>query len=382
MRYVILGSGYTGQRVARLLRAEGHDVVETTRAEPAASCEGARVLYSFPPPVVVDTRGALRVVYISSTGVYGDAVDVDADTPPAPATDRQRARHAAEVAIAPDLVLRAAGIYGPGRGVHAMLLAGRYRFAGDGSNFVSRIHVDDLAAICRAALDSDLLGAFPVADDRPSTAREVATFAADVLGLELPGPGAVHETLRTTRRVDGRAVRAALQVDLAYPTYREGLDASWIDGVLVRAVRPDDRELLAEAFAQLSDASRYLRFHGAKHELSEAELDYFTRLDGVDRIAYAAFDSDGNGMGGAGLVRVADDVAEFAVTILDRHQGLGLGTLLLRRLCVAAREAGIARVQVEVLPGNRAARALVERVAPDAARRGEQGVIVYEFPLG
>jgi RimJ/RimL family protein N-acetyltransferase len=343
---------------------------------------GARVLYSFPPAVLASTKGAERVVYISSTGVYGAAREVDETTTPAPETETQRARHGAEQTLAPDLVLRAAGIYGPGRGVHTMLRAGRYRFSGDGSNVVSRIHVDDLAATCRAALDSDVSGAFPVADARPSTAREVATFAAGVLGLPLPEAGEVHETLRMTRSVDGSAVRAALGVTLAYPTYREGLDASWLDGVFVRPVVPGDRQALAEAFAQLSDESRYLRFHGAKHVLSEAELDYFTRLDGADRIAYAAFDADGRGMGGAGLVRVGDDVAEFAVTILDRHQGHGLGTLLLRRLLVAAREAGIARVQAELLPSNRAGRALVERVAPDATQRGAEGVIVYEFALG
>ena len=48
------------------------------------------------------------------------------------------------------LILRPAAIYGPDRGVHVSLAQGRHRMLGDGSNYISRIHVDDLAAITAA----------------------------------------------------------------------------------------------------------------------------------------------------------------------------------------------------------------------------------------
>ncbi len=174
-----------------------------------------------------------RLVYLSSTGVYGKTREVGATTPAAPVTELQRLRVHAEDAVraaVPDaVVLRPAAIYGPGRGVHVMIRAGRYRLAGDGSNVVSRIHVDDLASIVSGAIDAEVAGAWPVADDHPATAAEVASFVCDL--LECPAPARVsldevHETMRFTRRVDGRAIREQLGVALRYPSYREGIPAA------------------------------------------------------------------------------------------------------------------------------------------------------------
>jgi nucleoside-diphosphate-sugar epimerase len=107
--------------------------------------------------------------------------------------------------------------------------AGKYRLPGDGSNFISRIHVDDLAAHCVAALDSSLTGAFPVADEAPCPAREIAEYCSHLLGVPMPEfteilPG--DDTRRANRRVDGRAIRAALGITLRYPGYRQGIEAS------------------------------------------------------------------------------------------------------------------------------------------------------------
>jgi nucleoside-diphosphate-sugar epimerase len=269
----ILGAGYTGARVARTLAAAGHEVHVTAR-DPArladlaaagvgvhrlevldpdavartlgAVAPGARVLDSVPSleragapfdptPAIVAALGdrPSRLVLISTTGVYGAARFVDEHTAPAPETPRQRVRLEAERAAAAGpwscLVLRPAAIYGPGRGVHAALRAGRYRLVGAGDNFGSRVHVDDLAALAVAGLSSDLAGAYPAADREPARAREVASFAAALLGLPLPPsvpPEAVDETLRADRRVDARAVFERLGVSLRYPSYREGIPAA------------------------------------------------------------------------------------------------------------------------------------------------------------
>ncbi len=274
---LILGCGYTGRRVARRLLERGFAVTATTR-DPirqsdlkAAGCrvatldvtdeatrssvaelvdEQTRVLLSI--PTLTETSGdtarlddptarivealgkaPARVVYLSTTGIYGETKHVDETTPIAPVTERQHRRAEAERAVTagprPSLILRPAAIYGPGRGVHTALRAGRYRLAGDGANFVSRIQVDDLAALAAAALESGITGAYPVADKNPCTSREMAGYCADLLGMPMPPSvenGEIDETRRADRRVDGRAICKLLGVELRYPSYREGVTAA------------------------------------------------------------------------------------------------------------------------------------------------------------
>jgi nucleoside-diphosphate-sugar epimerase len=139
----------------------------------------------------------------------------------------------AEQAVAqgpwPSLVLRPAAIYGPGRGVHVALREGSFQLANDGSNFVSRIHVDDLATHAGHSLLSDLTGAYPVADEKPCSSREIAEFCANLLGLPLPESvteESLSETRRSDRRVDGSAIRRLLGIELRYPSYRQGIPAA------------------------------------------------------------------------------------------------------------------------------------------------------------
>ena len=262
---LILGAGYTGRRVARRLLALGQRVRVTTRepaelkdlaalgaqvvnyrafVEPTPDCEGALVLHSIP---VIETPAGLgdvtsqlfrhghprRVVYLSTTGVYGSAVDVDETTPVAPRDERHRLRVEAERTVLgrpwQGLVLRPAAIYGPGRGVHVSMGRDTYRITENGDNYVSRIHVEDLSSIVTAALLSDLTGAYPVADHEPCTSREIAAFCADLLNLPMPPgdePRNVPRTLRANRRVDGSAILRLLGIELVYPSYRNGIPAS------------------------------------------------------------------------------------------------------------------------------------------------------------
>ena len=166
-----------------------------------------------------------RVVYLSTTGVYGDAQLVDESTPAAPRTEKHRLRVEEEqrVAAGPwsSLILRPAAIYGPGRGVYESLKTGKCRVD---DNFVSRIHVDDLAAHVEAGLLSGVTGSYPVADEEPCTSREIAEFCAKLLDLPLPIESA--QALSTSRRVDGSAIRRALGITLRYPSYRVGVPAS------------------------------------------------------------------------------------------------------------------------------------------------------------
>lgn len=266
-RILILGCGFTGTRIARSLVATGHQVTvasrhpesipvpgaarlyldlarpETLRQLRLVVPQGALVLHSIPPGDVpastTDSTAALmnaivqarRVVYLSTTGVYGSQQMVDECTSPDPSSARARGRLAVERAVleAPNsLVLRPAAIYGPGRGIHAALRAGTFRLWGEGQNFVSRIHVDDLSAHCIAGLFSEVTGAWPVADEEPCTSREIAEFCAGLLGVPLPpsaAPQELTETRHADRRVDGCAIRRALGIQLRYPSYRTGVPA-------------------------------------------------------------------------------------------------------------------------------------------------------------
>jgi nucleoside-diphosphate-sugar epimerase len=272
---LILGCGYTGQRVARRLLAQNIPVVATSRdpGQPALSPlsqagakilrfdaneresfhelrkeirPGMTVLHSLPvigtpenpadpTPAALDLFEAppSRIVLLSTTGVYGSATEVDETTPAAPATERQKLRLAGEQAVREgpwaSLILRAAAIYGPGRGVHARMQQGRFKLLGDGSNYVSRIHVEDLAAIAVAALFSKATGAYPVADKEPCRSAEICAFCAGLLGLSMPSaaaPEELDETRRANRRVDGRAILRVLEITLQYPSYRSGIPAS------------------------------------------------------------------------------------------------------------------------------------------------------------
>lgn len=212
------------------------------------------ILVDAAPPVPGNARGeahlvacaaaadARRIVYISSTGVYppGDGSWTDEDAPVGPASDQGQARLAAENAILDGarasaieaVSLRAAGIYGPGRGVPTRLHQGTYRIIGDGDTFVSRIHVDDLVAVILAAATVPLLPrpVYNVADDEPETSRAYAYAVADILGVPRPPSVPVSAVdpwiaamMRANRRISNQRLKQELGVELAYPTWREGL---------------------------------------------------------------------------------------------------------------------------------------------------------------
>jgi nucleoside-diphosphate-sugar epimerase len=207
---------------------------------------GVRILHSIP---LIELNGELhdptkellsvlgerasRIVYLSTTGVYGAARFVDDSTPAAPRTTRERLRVDAENAVREgrwsSLVLRPAAIYGPGRGVHISMREGRFRLLGDGSNYISRIHVEDLAAHAEAALLGEITGAYPVADEEPCQSCEIAQFCAGLLGIPMPcgaQQADLHDSRRADRRVDGSSIRRILGIELKYPSYRQGIPAA------------------------------------------------------------------------------------------------------------------------------------------------------------
>jgi nucleoside-diphosphate-sugar epimerase len=264
---IILGLGFTGRRLARRLLQHGPretqvfaavrgierfrdlaaaglnltelSAAESARAEPAPVLPKNAVIAHLIPPLAPAENSALRamirkleprrIVYVSSTGVYGDQTHVDENTSPEPADERGRLRFEEEQWIASgpwtSLILRAAGIYGPWRGVHAALREGKMPRS-SGSGMVSRIHVDDLVALVEAGMFSDLQGAWPVADDMPCSSAEIAAWY-----LASRSPADVEQLMRNTaiktsgRSVNGQKIREMLGINLMHPSWKTGLPA-------------------------------------------------------------------------------------------------------------------------------------------------------------
>lgn len=249
---LLIGCGYTLRQLARRssggaliastrnaetaeeLRRLGADVVEDS-VQLASRAAGAHVVVSLPPEAGLDEAVAealvenrpARLVYLSSTGVYGGARGaVDENTP----VDETHARVHAERLYqgAGAVVLRIAGIYGPGRGLHERLRTGAFRMPGDGAGRSSRVHVEDLCAAIEVALRSAPPGeVLNVADDDPAPLREVVAWLCERLALPMP-PSIPLEQAPVTLRGDRAIVNARLKAlgwQPRFPTYREGFSA-------------------------------------------------------------------------------------------------------------------------------------------------------------
>jgi nucleoside-diphosphate-sugar epimerase len=254
---VLLGLGYTTTRLARRLLAQGREVYAAVRqpgrfADLAAAGlrisvvqasdfpKGAAVAHTIPPVDEPDhslLREFLRaiepsrVVYISATSVYGNAGEVDAASLAAAANEagERRLEDEAWLQAGPwsSLILRAAAIYGPGRGAHRRLVEPKREHTPQRrgpSGLVSRIHVDDLARLVEAGLDSKVTGAYPVGDLEPCSTADILRWSAGYLGMD-PESVDLGGLVSMGRRVDGRAITEALGVQLEYPDYRSGIPA-------------------------------------------------------------------------------------------------------------------------------------------------------------
>ncbi|HES77195.1 MAG TPA: NAD-dependent epimerase/dehydratase family protein, partial [bacterium] len=193
----------------------------------------------------LDSAPPRRIVYISTSGVYGDCDGawVDEARPVHPGNARSRRRVDAEqqlhdfarrhaVAL---VVLRVPGIYGAGRYPLERLQRGDPVVCPQDAPWSNRIHQNDLAAIAvRAAQDEAPPGIYNASDDEPSSMTDYFYRVADAAGIARPpcvsledakrtfSPGLL-EYLNESRRLDNRRMKEGLGVDLIYPSLAEGL---------------------------------------------------------------------------------------------------------------------------------------------------------------
>ncbi|HUP91770.1 MAG TPA: SDR family oxidoreductase [Solimonas sp.] len=276
---LIAGCGDIGLRAGRLLREIGREVTGLVRTEQSAariSAAGLRaciadldqgaptpaadlLLYLAPPPATGDTDPRLRaflgqlaappqrLVYISTSGVYGDCQGrwITEDEPLRPQSARAARRLDAETALADYaqrsgaevVTLRVPGIYGPGRLPLARLRQGLPVIRPDESPYSNRIHAEDLA---RALLQAAGLGrpgaAYNIADGHPTTMADYFTRCARLLGLPEPPQVSLAEARRVftpamwsfieeSRRLRIGRARAELGFEPRYPDLAAGLPA-------------------------------------------------------------------------------------------------------------------------------------------------------------
>jgi RimJ/RimL family protein N-acetyltransferase len=156
--------------------------------------------------------------------------------------------------------------------------------------------------------------------------------------------------------------------------------------VVIRAIRPSDRELLAAGMAKLSPESARRRFLTAKSSLSARELTYLTEVDGRDHVALVAVMADAPGeLAAVGrFVRLPEDptTAEVAIVVADELQGRGLGRRIGVMLADEARALGIERFSATLLSDNAAAHRLFAAISRRLRSHHVNGLeeLVAELP--
>lgn len=184
------------------------------------------------------------ICYFSTVGVYGDFGGewIDETAPTRPINKRSQERVAIEQLWRdyaasrniPILVLRLAGIYGPGRSSFDKLREGTARRIVKPGQVFNRIHVEDIGRVTALAADRALAGTFNLSDDEPAPPQDLVEYAAKLLGVPVP-PGIPFESAEMTpmarsfyadnKRVSSKAIKQALGIDLLHPTYEAGLNS-------------------------------------------------------------------------------------------------------------------------------------------------------------
>ncbi|PKN12335.1 MAG: NAD(P)-dependent oxidoreductase [Deltaproteobacteria bacterium HGW-Deltaproteobacteria-4] len=283
---LIVGYGDIGQRVAALALAAGRTVSVLVRSSEKAAAlradgiaavlgdlddtaapvrelhpAGTTVLYTVPPPGGGEYDVRLRVllasiepgqepekiVYLSTTGVYGDQQGalVTEETPTKATTSRARRRLDAESLLlswgrnrgVKIVTLRVSGIYGANRLPLNRLREGAPVLRSEESPFSNRIHADDLSRLCLVAADQGEDGEIiNICDGETSTMTDYFNAVADAFSLPRPPqvtmaqakecmPPLLLSYFSESRRLDNRRMRERLGGELLYPDLASGLAA-------------------------------------------------------------------------------------------------------------------------------------------------------------
>lgn len=273
---LVIGCGYLGERVAREWLRQGEEVSVLTRSESHAEkfagwglkpiigdVLDAESLWKLPSAETVlyavgfDRTSATskrtvyvnglsnvlrqvastceRFVYVSSTSVYGQNAGelVDESSATTPTEENGRICCDAEAAVrllkAEAIILRLAGIYGPGRLLARVEQLRRGdRLTGNPDAWLNLIHVEDAVRAVLAAETRGVDGAtYLVCDDQPLRRREYYSALAETVGAPTPQfeelSADAPERKRFNKRCVNRRLREELRVELQFPKVTCGL---------------------------------------------------------------------------------------------------------------------------------------------------------------
>ena len=290
-RALIIGCGDVGLRVANVLRTMNREVTGVVRSEQSAAAiravgahaalhdldsgsdfiaDAPLIFYFAPPPLGGSTDPRLRkvlqsierqqrVVYISTSGVYGDCAGrwINEDEPLKPLSERAHRRLDAERAFTEwggdHVILRVPGIYGPGRLPLERLRKNLPVIRESESPYTNRIHADDLA---QAALHAVVFGksgaAYNVSDGIPTTMCDYFTRCAALLDVPPPPQVTLEEARRVftpamwsfmeeSKRLITTRLREELHFTPRYPDLAHGLPACVVENIPTRN-RPSTRQ--------------------------------------------------------------------------------------------------------------------------------------------
>lgn len=286
MNQVIFGCGDVGRRIARLSISDGvsrEAIVAYVRTSASAEvcsrlgvmalrvdldnlqrglspCHESQLYYTVAPPkhgtqdlrteallaaFIKDQVRPSKAVVISTTGVYGDCDGdwVTEQTPANPSTERGQRRldmeqrwlswgHKMRV---PVVILRVPGIYAYSRLPRERIKAGTPVVKRDECGYTNRIHADDLARVCIAAMQHGKRGEiYNVTDGQPGSITEYLQAAAHVLGHDPLPEISMQEAqqqlsagmlsyLSESRKISNQKMLTELGVELKYPDFMQGI---------------------------------------------------------------------------------------------------------------------------------------------------------------
>lgn len=176
---------------------------------------------------------------------------------------------------------------------------------------------------------------------------------------------------------------------MSLPDHREYRALGYMmDGTpfFIHAIREWDRSAILDLFQRSSQQSRYFRYFETKQTLTDAELDYYTRLDFFRHVGLAAEAPHEEGIIGVGrYIEVQPPLdprrAEVAFLVRDDYQGKGVATQLLKHLIRIARDNGIVQFEAEMLPSNSKMIEVFDRSGYELKRSREPDSLRVVFPI-
>ena len=190
------------------------------------------------------------ITYLSATSVYGDHKGdwVNEDSTTKPTSDNGISRLEAEKNWKslsnkknyPLQIFRLAGIYSNEFNILKRLKNGKVQIVDKKNHFFSRIHVEDIANILFKSLDNFKNNEiYNICDDKPASQIEVAAYGAKLLKLEKPNSVKLEEVesemlknfYKDSKKVDNKKMKVFFKYDLKYPSYEEGLNYIFNNGM-------------------------------------------------------------------------------------------------------------------------------------------------------